>query len=229
MNDLIKVNNLCKKYGSKVVFHNLTFSLSRNRIVGLLGPNGIGKTTLLRIIANLVKPTEGNVQINNEKVSFLLEPIHFYSFMKVKDAIGYYKDFYRDFDCLKAKKLCQDFELEESDFIRKLSKGNREKLCLLLNLCRKVSIYLLDEPVAGFDPKLKKDIKKIILSNIEEDSTVVISTHLLKDLETIFDEIVIMQKDQVVLATADDIRAEGKTVEEYYWEVIENENIEVGI
>ena len=229
MDNIIEVNNLSKSYGKNIVFENVTFSLPRNRMIGLLGDNGIGKTTLLRLIADILKPDSGEIYLDGQavsrktkdRVSFLLEPINFHSFMKVKDAINYYKDFFKDFDYDKAIALCTTFELDLSMPIKKLSKGNQERLCLLLNLSRKVPLYLLDEPVAGFDPKFKRDMIKTILANLEDNVTVIISTHLLRDLQSIFDEILIIKENEIIQASADDIRAKGMSIEDYYMEVVE--------
>ena len=229
MDNIIAVSNLSKSYGKKVVFNNISFSLPCNRIIGLLGDNGIGKTTLLKLIANILKPDSGIISIEGQsvsrktrdKVSFLLEPINFYSFMRVKDAIQYYKDFFKDFDYDKAMNLCQAFELDLSLPIKKLSKGNQERLCLLLNISRNVPLYLLDEPVAGFDPKFKRDLIKTILSNLGDNVTMIISTHLLRDLQSVFDEILILKKHEIIQASSDDIRAKGISIEDYYLGVVE--------
>ena len=229
MDNIITIDNLCKSYGNKIVFNNISFSLPKNRVIGLLGENGVGKTTLLRLIADFLKPDSGSIFIGNQEVSrktrdmvsFLLEPINFYPFMRVKDTIQYYKDFFKDFDNEKAMRLCKEFQLDSLHPIRTLSKGNQERACLLLNLSRNAPLYLLDEPIAGFDPKFKKDLIKTILSNIEENVTLVISSHLLRDLQSIFDEIVILKKNEVVMATSEDIRSKGKSIEDFYMEVIE--------
>jgi len=229
--DIITVKNLSKRYGRKVVFDNLSFSLPRNKIIGLLGENGIGKTTLLRLMADLLKPDGGEILIDGgkvahktarDKVSFLLDPAYLYSFMTVKSAIQYYKDFYEDFDCGKAMRLCEDFGLAQNikQSVKKLSKGNKERLYLLLNLSRKVPVYLLDEPIAGLDPKFKRDLIKAFLSNIGENATLIISSHLLRDLDPIFDYIAIMKKNEIITANSEDIRAQGKSIEDFYLEVI---------
>lgn len=228
MNKLVTVEYLCKGYGDKTVLKNVSFTVPKGRVIGLLGENGIGKTTLLRLMADILKPDSGTISINGEKVSrktrskvsFLLEPMSFYSFMRVKDAIQYFKDFYKDFDYDKALRLCKEFDLDFAFQIKRLSKGNQDRLCLLLNLSRRVPLYLLDEPVAGFDPKFKRDLIKTILSNVEEDVTLIISSHLLRDLESIFDEIIILTREKIVTAISDDIRAGGKSLEDYYMEVV---------
>lgn len=230
MNDCLKIENLSKSFGKNIIFNNLSFSISKGKVVGLLGENGIGKTTLLRIIAGLENPDSGSVLINGdtisyqtkEKISFLMEPFNLYPWMRIKDAIAYYKDFFTSFDVNKANELCNQFNLDLNLKIKILSKGNKERVCLMLNLSRKVPLYLLDEPIGGLDPKIKKDIIQTLLSNIEEDSTTVIATHLLRDLQTIFDDVMILKKDKVILFSADEIRENyNKSIEEYYLEVID--------
>lgn len=230
MNDCLKIENLSKSFGKNIIFNNLSFSISKGKVVGLLGENGIGKTTLLRIIAGLENPDSGSVLINGdtisyqtkEKISFLMEPFNLYPWMRIKDAIAYYKDFFTSFDVNKANELCNQFNLDLNLKIKILSKGNKERVCLMLNLSRKVPLYLLDEPIGGLDPKIKKDIIQTLLSNIEEDSTTVIATHLLRDLQTIFDDVMILKKDKVTLFSADEIRENyNKSIEEYYLEVID--------
>ncbi|MCL2149772.1 MAG: ATP-binding cassette domain-containing protein [Dehalococcoidia bacterium] len=211
------------------MFDNLSFALPRGRVIGLLGENGIGKTTLLRLMADILKPDSGVMAIDGQiisrhtrdKVSFLLEPVNLYRFMQVKDAIQFYKDFFDDFDYKKAIMLCEEFKLGLSRRVEFLSKGNQERLCLLLSLSRNASVFLLDEPLAGLDPKIKRDFVMTILANIVEKASMVIASHLIRDLQSIFDDIVILKKNEVVMAPAEDIRAQGKSVEDYYLEVIE--------
>jgi len=225
----VTIINMSKKYSKKKhIFNNLTLHFPSNRVIGLLGENGVGKTTLLRLIADIIKPTSGEIRIGNQpvsrktrsQVSFMLAPENFYNFMKVKDAIAYHQDFFPDFDVTKANKLCHDFKLDPKMYIKKLSKGNQERLCILLCLCRNVPLYLLDEPIASLDPKFKHESIKAMLAHTSEGQTVIISSHLLRDLESIFDEIVILKTDSVITASTEDIRAGGKSVEEFYMEAV---------
>jgi len=226
MTNVLTVDKVTKKFGKKEVFTDLSLTIPAGRVVGLLGENGIGKTTLLRMIADILKPTSGEIRIGEvpvsratrTKVSFMLSPDNFYYFMSVGDALKYFRDFYDDFDYERAEKLCADFKLEAKDMINKLSKGNQERLCILLCLCRRVELYLLDEPIAGLDPKFKHESIKAMLTHAAEDATVLISSHLLRDLEAIFDEVIILKKDSVVQANCDEIRARGLSVETFYLE-----------
>jgi ABC-2 type transport system ATP-binding protein len=227
MHNIVSIKNLQKNYGKKSVFENLTLDFPANRVIGLLGENGIGKTTLLKLIADILKPDNGEITIGGEKVSrhtrakvsFMLAPDNFYGFMKVKDALNFHRDFYEDFDYEKAERLCIEFKLDLKESIKKMSKGNQERRCILRCLCRQVPLYLLDEPIAGLDPKFKHESIKTMLAHAGEEQTIIISSHLLRDLETIFDEIVILKADDsVITATTDDIRASGKSVEQFYLE-----------
>lgn len=239
MNDLVKIEGVYKKYYENYVIKNLNLKIPANRIIGLLGNNGIGKTTFLRLLANIIHADKGSITFFNEQgksdgiesVAYLLEPANFYEWMKIKDAIEYYQDFFPDFDTKKAFKLFEEFKLSPEAMINKLSKGNKERVCFLLALSRNVKLYLLDEPMAGLDPLFKKNIKKTLLSNIPEGATVIMATHLLRDLEILFDQIIIMKENQVICANTEEIREKlHLSVEAYYMEVMENvENIEMGM
>ena len=228
MSNAVTIENLSKSYGKKEVLVDLSFNFPANRVIGLLGENGIGKTTLLKLLADILKPDAGYIRLDGElvsrltreKVSFLLRAESFYGFMTVQDAIHYYRDFYRDFDIPRAWQLAEEFGLNPKEKIKKLSSGVKERLCILLCLCRRVPLYVLDEPVAGLDPKFKHESVKAMLAHIGDEQTVIIASHLLRDLETIFDEIVILRNDSVLQACTDDIRALGKSVEQFYLEAV---------
>lgn len=232
MDNILTVEGISKRFGRLQVLNDISFSVPTGRIVGLLGENGAGKTTLLRIIANILHADNGTVKINgvetsiktNQSVSFLLESKNFYPWMKVKNAIQFYHDFYPDFDIEKALKLCSDYKLNLNSRITSLSKGNQERVCLLLNFSRNVRLYLLDEPVGGIDPKLKKEIIHTILANMSDSASVIISTHLLKDLEAVFDEIMILRNGRILLMPTDEIREKfHQSVEDFYLEAVEND------
>ena len=238
---MIKVEKLGKKFGKQWIFRNLNFEISEGKIVGLLGENGIGKTTLLRTISGLLKADEGRVDIYNtindptdiqkiaytadsKKVAYLLDPSHIFDWMKVKDILSYYKDFFVDFDYEKALRLCTEYNINPNNKIVKLSKGNKERVCFLVNISRNVPLYLLDEPMAGFDPKFKKEMMQMLVQNMNEYSVIIIATHLLKDMETLFDEVIIMKKDGIMIESTDEIREVRKqSLDSFYMEVVDYE------
>lgn len=226
----VSIRGISKRFGrKKQIFEDFSLDLPSGRIIGLLGENGIGKTTLLKMIADLAKPYKGEILIDSlpisrntrDKVSFLLEPENFEDFMTVGHAIDHHSDFFPDFNLAKAEEMASSFGLDKRDKITKLSKGQKARVCLMLCLSRSVPLYLLDEPMSGFDPKFKRDMVASILSYVEEGQTLVISSHLLRDLETVFDDIVILLHNEAVVASADDIRAQGKSIEEFYLEVVD--------
>ena len=239
---MIKVEKLGKKFGKQWIFRNLNFEISEGKIVGLLGENGIGKTTLLRTISGLLKADEGRVDIHNtindttdiqkiaytaedsKKVAYLLDPYHIFDWMKVKDILSYYKDFFEDFDYEKALRLCTEYNINPNNKIEKLSKGNKERVCFIVNISRNVPLYLLDEPMAGFDPKFKKEMMKMLVQNMNENSVIIIATHLLKDMETLFDEVIIMKKAGIMIESTDEIREVRKqSLDSFYMEVVDYE------
>jgi ABC-2 type transport system ATP-binding protein len=231
MNNLITIENLTNRYGHKLVFDNLSLSIASGKVIGLLGENGVGKSTLIRIIADLCKPDKGTVMVKGKpvslqthsEVSFMLELSNLYPWMRVLEAINYYSDMFPDFNRDKAFALCEQLNLNTKEYIMQLSRGNQERVLLMLAISRKVPLYLLDEPVAGLDPRMKKSIIQILLANIEEESTVLIASHLLRDLEEIFDEIMILGKNKVITQNADDIRENyHQSIEDYYMEVTQN-------
>ncbi|MDF2588935.1 MAG: transporter related [Anaerocolumna sp.] len=232
MSNIVTINNLSKKYGKKLILDQLSFTLDTGKVIGLLGENGAGKTTLIKILANLCKADKGSVVINGKEVSssthnevsYLLDSNNLYPWMRVKHAIDYYEDMFPDFNKEKSLAICEQLQISTKEYISRLSKGNVEKVLLMLAISRRVPLYLFDEPVAGLDPKVKKSIIQIILSNIDENATVLISSHLLKDLEGIFDDILILHKHKISSISADYIRENyHKSVEDYYLEVTEHD------
>jgi ABC-2 type transport system ATP-binding protein len=232
MSDIVTIRNLTKQYGKNVILDQISCTIESGKIIGLLGENGAGKTTLIKILANLCKADKGSVQIGGKEVSssthnevsYLLESNNLYDWMRVKHAMHYYEDMFSDFNKEKALAICDQLHIDTNEYISKLSKGNKEKVLLMLAISRKVPLYLFDEPVAGLDPKVKKSMIQIILNNMDENATVLISSHLLKDLEGIFDEIFILHKHKINSISADYIRENyHKSVEDYYLEVTEND------
>ena len=203
---------------------NLT--IQPGRIIGLLGPNGAGKTTLIKILNGLLQPDAGTVIINGNKpgvvtkseVSYLPDRPYFGDWMRVKDVFKLFQDFYWDFDRERAAAMCKALGIDESAKIKTLSKGMKEKVQLILVMSRSAKLYLLDEPIAGVDPAARDLIMDTILSNYNPGSTVIISTHLIGDIERVLDEAIILKDGQVVLhETTDAIRErEGKSVDELF-------------
>jgi len=231
MDDFISIKGISKKYGSTYIIKDMSMSIPSGRIIGLLGDNGIGKTTFLRLLGNLQQPDEGEIQIEQIPVSqmnvkdivYLLEPANIFDWMKVKDSIAFYRDFYEDFDAEKALRICREFGLDPNVRISRLSKGSKEKVCLMLAFSRNAKLYLMDEPLGGIDPTLKKNIKMFILENIPADATIIMATHLLKDLEVLFDQIIIMGTGKIIYVDTDEIReTRNQSIDEYYSEVMEN-------
>lgn len=197
MSNLVEIKELGKCYGKKKVMNNLSLSLESGRIVGILGPNGSGKSTLIKMMAGVLKPTSGQITINgypvgvNTKkiVSYLPERTYLNPSMKVKEAVDYFADFYEDFSKQKALDMLEKFGINEQDKIKSLSKGTREKVQIVLVMSREAKLYLLDEPMGGVDPAAREYILRTIISNYNEDATVVITTHLISDIENVLDEV----------------------------------------
>ena len=215
MSNLVEIKELGKCYGKKKVMNNLSLSLESGRIVGILGPNGSGKSTLIKMMAGVLKPTSGQITINgypvgvNTKkiVSYLPERTYLNPSMKVKEAVDYFADFYEDFSKQKALDMLEKFGINEQDKIKSLSKGTREKVQIVLVMSREAKLYLLDEPMGGVDPAARDYILRTIISNYNEDATVVITTHLISDIENVLDEVVFIKQGEVYLKeSVDDIR-----------------------
>ena len=206
--ELLKIENLSKSYGSKPVLKNINLTIPRGKIIGLLGKNGMGKTTLIKLINDLLTPSEGEIFVSGEPVgvaskraiSYLPERIALDKSMTVKDAIKYYSDFYDNFDSQKANKLILDLGLDLGMKLSKMSKGMQEKVQLVLVMSRNAELYILDEPLGGVDPATRDYILDTILSNFSEGASVIISTHLISDIERILDEVIFLQDGEVVLA-----------------------------
>ena len=227
--NLIEIHGLRKQFGSLAALDGVDLTVGRGKIVGLLGPNGSGKTTLIKILNGLLCPTAGSVLVDGHApglytkaaVSYLPDKPYFSQWMRVRDAIELFQDFYKDFDRVKADDMCRMMELDESRQIKTLSKGTQEKMQLMLVMSRHAQLYLLDEPIAGVDPAARDAILDTILTNYCENSTVVISTHLISDIEKVLDEAVFLKKGRIVLHdSVEAIRErEGKSVDAYFREV----------
>lgn len=229
MSKVIEISSLQKKYGSKQVLDNISLSFESGTIVGLLGPNGCGKTTLIKIIAGLINDYSGRVIIDgyapNEYtksiISYLPEKTYLTENNKAKYALDFFEDFYADFDRKKAEEMFKQFKLDPEQKIRSMSKGMQEKVQLILVMSRRAKIYLLDEPLGGLDPASRKAMLDIILKNYSEDSIVLLSTHLINDVERIFDRVIMVGDSRVLVDdTVDNIRqTTGKSVEGLFEEV----------
>ena len=216
---LLEVKELTKSFDNKVILKDVNFSLTKGKIVGLLGKNGAGKTTLIKLINDLLTPTSGEILVKGKNIgvetkkmiSYLPERTYLNKQMKVSEVIDYFKDFYDDFDAKKAKKLLKDLDLDINEHLTKMSKGMQEKVQLVLVMSRKADLYILDEPLGGVDPATRDYILDTILSNFNEKASVIISTHLISDIERILDEVIFIDKGEIILQSdADKLRNKEK-------------------
>ena len=230
MSDIIlECKDLFKSYGGKRVLKGINLTLKRGRIVGLLGPNGSGKTTFIKLAAALLTPTKGEILIDGKKpgvetkkiVSYLPEKTYLNDWMKVSDIINFFCDFYSDFNKEKAYDMLKALNIDSDDKLKTMSKGTKEKVQLILVMSREADIYFLDEPIAGVDPAARDYILNTIISNYNENSTVVISTHIIADIEKILDDVVFITNGEITLfKSVDEIRGEeGKSVDALFREV----------
>ena len=217
--ELLECKNLCKKFDNKIILDNINIKIGRGKIVGLLGKNGQGKTTLIKLINDLLTPSSGEVLINGNRpsieskkiISYLPERTYFDKSMKVIDIIKYFKEFYDNFNEDKALKLLDDLGLDKNLCLAKMSKGMQEKVELILVMSREADLYILDEPLGGVDPATRDYILDTILSNFKDGSSVIISTHLIADIERILDEVIFIDKGKIILTgDADTIRNKEK-------------------
>lgn len=228
MTQLLQLHHVTKKYKKHVAIDDVTLSLPAGKIIGLLGPNGSGKTTLIKLMNGLLHPTTGDVVIDGYRpsvetkkiVSYLPDTSYLRENMKIKDALTLFEDFYTDFSREKAERLLEDLELNPDDQLKNLSKGNKEKVQLILVMSRQAKLYILDEPIGGVDPAAREYILRTIINNYCEDASVVISTHLIAEIEPILDEIVFLKEGKVILqGNTDDIREEyGKSIDSLFRE-----------
>ena len=224
--ELVKCNNLCKEFDNKQILNNINLIIPKGKIVGLLGKNGSGKTTLIKLINDLLTPTSGEVLINGEKpsikskkvISYLPERTYLDKSMKVSQIITFFDEFYDNFDKKKAIKLLKDLDLDINSKVSKMSKGMQEKLQLILVMSREAELYILDEPLGGVDPATRDYILDTILSNFSEGASVIISTHLISDIERILDKVIFINKGKIVLtSSADELRKkENASIDEIF-------------
>ena len=207
MDKIIEIKGLTKQYGKTVALNNVDLSLDKGKIIGLLGPNGSGKTTLIKVLTGLLKQYAGEVVIDHRllstetksEISYLPDQLYFDSWMKIDDLRRYFKDMYADFNEARFLELMMAFQIEDRTLIKRLSKGNQEKLQLALVLSRDAKVYIFDEPIGGVDPALREIILDTIMTYKNKEATVLLSTHQIYDVEDLFDEVVFLRRGQVVL------------------------------
>lgn len=229
MSVLLECNNLTKKYRYITALNEVNLSIERGRIIGLLGPNGSGKSTLIKIINGLLVPTSGTVTINGfepgvetkKKVSYLPERTYLNDWMKVSEIISFFEDFYADFKKERAYDMLEKLNINPESKLKTLSKGTKEKVQLILVMSRDADLYVLDEPIAGVDPAARDYILNTIITNYNENATILLSTHLISDVENILDDVIFIQNGEIKLVSSvEDIRAkENKSVDALFREV----------
>lgn len=226
---LIEIEGLYKSYNKLLALNNLNLSLEGGQIVGLLGPNGSGKTTLIKILNDLLKADRGNILIDGknpsietkEVVAYLFDRNSLPDYMKIKDLINMQADFFKDFDAHKANSMIEDLGINTNMRFKSLSKGMGEKVQLALVMSRKAKVYLLDEPIGGVDPAARDYILRTIISNYNPESVVIISTHLISEIESVLDDVIFIKNGEIVLHKSPDLIREeyAKGVDELFREV----------
>jgi len=229
MENIVEIKGLTKSYFNKKALNNIYLEIEKGKVVGILGPNGSGKTTMIKIITGILRESNGEVLIDGKKpgvitksiVSYLPDRNFLYNWMNIQEAVNFYKDFYEDFDENKAYDLLKFMKLDRNMKINSLSKGMLEKLNLTLVLSRNAKLYVLDEPIAGVDPVARDQILDAIIKNYNENSTMLITTHLVRDMENIFDDVVFLREGEVYLTgNAEALREEkGMQIDDIYKEI----------
>ena len=229
MNKLVDIKGLTKNYESLTALNNINLELESGHIVGLLGPNGSGKTTLIKILCGLLRPTAGFVQVDGHNIgvetksviSYLPDQTYLNGNMTIRDIFALFVDFYKDFDLMRAYNMLNILRIDPNAKLKTLSKGNKEKVQLILVMSRRAKLYILDEPIAGVDPAARDFILNTIISNYDPSATILISTHLISDVESVLDDVIFLQYGNIALhASVDEIRSrEGKSVDALFREV----------
>lgn len=229
---LLQITDLCKQYpgmGNYLAVYHMNLTIPRGRIIGLLGPNGCGKTTLIKMINGLLTPTSGNVLVNGlapgaeskKVISYLPERTYLDNSLKVKEMVDYFADFYTDFSTDKAYQMLTALGIDINAKLKTLSKGTKEKVQLILVMSRQADLYILDEPIAGVDPAARDYILRTIITNYNPEASIILSTHLISDIENVLDDVIFMKNGSLLLHTSvDSIRCQtGKSVDAYFREV----------
>lgn len=226
---IAEFNNVSKKYGSMYAVYQISMQIESGKVIGLLGPNGSGKTTLIKMLTGLLQPTSGEILVHGKPVgveskkviSYLPDQTYLSESMSVKEALDYFSDFYADFRMDVAKKMLDNLGIQSNSKFRTLSKGTKEKVQLILVMSRQADLYVLDEPIAGVDPAARDYIIQTIMNNFNKEASVLISTHLISDIEAILDEVIFIQAGQLcMISSVDSIKEkEGKTIDAYFREV----------
>ncbi len=229
MSHILECKSITKKYSGFTALSDVNLTLERGRIIGLLGPNGSGKTTLLKLINGLLVPDSGKIEIDGiepgvqtkKVVSYLPEKTYLAEWMTVNQVVEFFKDFYEDFDVQKAFKMLEDLNINKNQKLKTMSKGTKEKVQLILVMSREADLYCLDEPIGGVDPASRDYILNTIISNYRENSTILISTHLIADIEKVLDEVIFLKESTVLFhSSVDDVRVnEGKSIDALFREV----------
>lgn len=229
MSSLVEIENLTKKYGSKTAVKDISLNLEGGQIIGLLGPNGSGKTTLIKMLNGLLVPTKGKILVDGKEIgpetkaviSYLPDQTYLNMNQKVCEVISFFEDFYEDFESERAYEMLEKLKINPKDSLKTMSKGTKEKVQLILVMSRRAKLYILDEPIAGVDPAARDYILDVILSNYDPEASILISTHLISDIEKILDQAVFIRNGEIVMnSSVDDIRVnEGKSVDALFREV----------
>ena len=229
MNDLVTISGLSKAYGHFMALNNLNLNIPRGRIIGLLGPNGSGKTTLIKLLNGLLTPSSGQILIDGKapgvetkkKVSYLPERTYLTSSRTVIDLVEYFEDFYDNFNREKAMSMLESLQINLNSRLKTLSKGTKEKVQLVLVMSREADLYILDEPIAGVDPAARDFILKTIIGNYNENASILLSTHLISDIEAVLDDVIFIRDGQLMLCSSVENIQEtyGNSVDSYFREV----------
>ena len=224
--ELIKCININKNFGDNKILKDINLTIPRGKIIGLLGKNGTGKSTLIKLINDLLTPTSGKILVNGKEIgveskkviSYLPERTYLDKSMTVDEVIKYFEDFYDNFDSKKARKLLEDLKLDTKQKLTKMSKGMQEKVQLVLVMSRKADLYILDEPLGGVDPATRDYILDTILTNFNDGASVIISTHLITDIERILDEVIFIDNGEIILqSNCDELRKkENSSIDEIF-------------